>query len=102
MREHRKVSAAEAKAHLSELVSEVAYRGERVVIERRGKPLAALVGLEDLGWLEQQRPTQTKPPGFLALVGAWGDLGDDVIDAFIADIYSARESDTGRPVELEP
>lgn len=44
----KKVSASEAKAQLAELVLGVAYRGDRVVIERRGKPVAALVSVEDL------------------------------------------------------
>ena len=44
-----------------------------------------------------------KPQGALAFVGAWGDLmSDEEIDQFIADIYAAREQDTGRPVDLEP
>ncbi len=43
-----KVSAAEARAHLSKLIAEVAYAGQRVVIERRGTPLAAPVSVENL------------------------------------------------------
>lgn len=44
----RTVSVAEAKAKLSELLGQVAHRGERVIVQRRGKPVAALVPLEDL------------------------------------------------------
>jgi hypothetical protein len=34
-------------------------------------------------------------------VGAWSDISDEEIDAFIADIYAQRDKDTGRPVSLE-
>jgi prevent-host-death family protein len=55
----RTVSIAEAKAHLSELVL-AAEAGEDVVITKRGKPVASLVGRErtkqqvDLDWLRQR------------------------------------------------
>ncbi len=45
-------ATAEAKARLSELVNRVVYGDERVVIMRRGKPVAALVSVEDLHRLE--------------------------------------------------
>lgn len=95
------VSAVEAKAHMSELVAEVAYRGTHVIIERRGKPVAALVSVAELERLEQGQATSGRPRGALALLGAWRDVGDDIIDAIVADIYAQRELDKGRPVELE-
>lgn len=48
---HR-VGTHEAKTHLSEYLNRVAYGGERVVVERHGKPVAALVSLDDLQRLE--------------------------------------------------
>ena len=50
------VPIADAKASLSELVSR-ARGGERFRILRRGKPVAALVGLEDLDRAEQVAQT---------------------------------------------
>ncbi|CAN5671809.1 hypothetical protein BH24ACT21_BH24ACT21_10440 [soil metagenome] len=47
------VGTHEAKTHLSEYLNRVHYRGERIVIERHGKPVAALVGMEDLERLEE-------------------------------------------------
>lgn len=96
-----KVSAAHAKAHLSALVAAVAYGGKQFIIQRRGKPLAALVSVDDLEHLKQTRATSARPAGALALVGAWRELGDDAIDAMVAEIYAARQKDTMRPVELE-
>ena len=40
-----KLSVAEAKAHLSEILDEV-ERGKEVVITRRGKPVARLAAIE--------------------------------------------------------
>lgn len=37
------ISIADARGAFSELVNRVAYGGERYVVERRGKPMAALI-----------------------------------------------------------
>ena len=42
----------DAKTRLSEFVNKVLYGGERVVITRNGKPVAALVSPDDLARLE--------------------------------------------------
>ncbi len=96
----KRVSAAHAKAHLSELMAEVAYGGERILIERHGKPYVALVRVNDLDGTHY--PTSPNPKGALALVGLFGDIPDEEIDAVFREIQEARERDLGRPVELEP
>jgi prevent-host-death family protein len=63
----KKVSAAQAKAQLSALMAEVAHGGKHIVIERRGKPLVALVNMTDLERLEQGQATSTRPQDTLAL-----------------------------------
>ncbi|MDE2989992.1 MAG: type II toxin-antitoxin system Phd/YefM family antitoxin [Chloroflexota bacterium] len=95
-----RVSVAKAKAELSALMAAVAYQGQHVIIERRGRPMAALVSVDDLEQLDRERAAAVRPRGALALIGAWSDLPDDAIEAMVADIYAAREQDTGRPVEL--
>ena len=97
----KRVSAAQAKAQLSALAAEVAYGGQHVIIERRGKPLVALVSVQDLERLEQDRATSARPQGALALVGAWREVNDKDLECLVEDIYAAREKDTGRPVALE-
>jgi prevent-host-death family protein len=37
------VSVADAKKHLSELLGRVAYGGERIIISKRGKPMAVMI-----------------------------------------------------------
>ena len=97
----KKVSSAEAKAKFSALVAEVAFGGQHVIIERRGKPLAALINISDLEQLEHGHATSAHPRGALALVGAWKDVPDGDMDRLLSDIYSSREKDMGRPVHLE-
>jgi prevent-host-death family protein len=96
-----KVRVTEAKAHLSELMARVGYGGERFVIERRGRPLAALVRVEDLERLEAEgREVSSRSLGALALVGAWGEVQDRDLDTLLEEVYAERERDTGRPVDL--
>lgn len=42
----RKIGITQARANFSELVEEVEYRGETYIIDRRGRPAAALVPIE--------------------------------------------------------
>lgn len=94
-----KVRVTEAKAQLSELMARVGYGGERFVIERRGRPLAALVGVEDLKRLEDES-VGSRPLGAMALVGAWAEVEERDLDEVVGGIYAERERDTGRPVDL--
>ena len=47
------VPISEARDHLSDLGNRVSLRGERIIVERRGKNLFALVPVDDLELLEQ-------------------------------------------------
>ncbi|MGC9454165.1 MAG: type II toxin-antitoxin system Phd/YefM family antitoxin [Phycisphaerae bacterium] len=47
------MSISDAREHLADLGNRVALRGERIVVERRGKDLFALVPVEDLELLER-------------------------------------------------
>ncbi|MEZ4425339.1 MAG: type II toxin-antitoxin system Phd/YefM family antitoxin [Gemmatimonadota bacterium] len=51
----REISAAEARKNLAEVVSRAAYGGERFVVTRHGKGLAAIVPLEDAALLDRLR-----------------------------------------------
>lgn len=67
----KKISISRAKANFSAAVRE-AESGETVVITRHGKPVAALVDLDDAERLERLR--SAGPPGGLASVaGCWED-----------------------------
>ena len=47
-----KVAATELRTAISDLLDRVVHHGERVAVERYGKPVAALVSSEDLQLLE--------------------------------------------------
>ena len=47
-----KVAATELRTAISDLLDRVVHHGERVTVERYGKPVAALVSSEDLQLLE--------------------------------------------------
>lgn len=97
----KRVSATQAKAQLSSLTAEVAHGGQHVIIERRGRPWAALISVGDLELLEQSRATSAQPQGALALAGAWREVDEEVLESVIESIYAGRSADTGRPVELD-
>jgi prevent-host-death family protein len=48
-----RLSASEARVQFSDLVNEVAFGGERIVLHRHGKDVAAIVPVADLELLEQ-------------------------------------------------
>ena len=47
------LSVSRARESLTETVNRVHYQGERVILERHGKPVAAIVSVEDLKRLEE-------------------------------------------------
>ena len=51
--EARYITASDARDEFSEVLNRVSYGHERVVVQRRGKDLAAMVPMEDLRLLER-------------------------------------------------
>jgi len=51
----RKISAVEARKKLGEILESVYYRGDEVVIERAGKPMAVVIPSERYEAMEQSR-----------------------------------------------
>ena len=49
----KQVSLAQARDRLSMLVNDAAHGGQRIVLASRGRPKAALIGMEDLARLER-------------------------------------------------
>jgi len=92
------VSVAMAKKKFSELLARAAYGGERFIIERRGRPMAALVGLEDLGSLEDRSVRNSEPQGLSAAAGALADYED--FEKVMAKVYQSRRRSKSRQVKL--
>lgn len=90
-----RVSVAQAKSHLSELIAKSAHGHERFIITRRDKPVAALVSLDDLEIIEQHQERQ----GLAAVASAWPDF-EEVAEA-LADLGELRrQGGEGRNVSL--
>ena len=51
----KKISAMKARQNLGQLLNEVSIRGDSYVIERAGKPLAALVDMERFQQLQEDQ-----------------------------------------------
>lgn len=47
-----RMSASQIREEFSEALNRVVYKGERIVLRRRGKDVAALVSMEDLELLQ--------------------------------------------------
>jgi prevent-host-death family protein len=47
-----RLTASAVRDSLGDTLNRVAYRGERIILERHGKPVAALISVEDLAYLE--------------------------------------------------
>jgi len=115
------MNVVEAKARFSELLARVAYGRERIIIARRGKPMAAVINLEDLARLERANLGSTRPPiaraadldraallaeieagrlhPTMAAFGLWAD--DPEFETLTERIYANRERQAARTVVLE-
>ena len=51
----KKISAMKARQNLGQLLNEVSIRGDSYIIERAGKPLAALVDIESFQQLQGEQ-----------------------------------------------
>ena len=47
------ISTSKARVDFAEMINQVAYRGERIVLGRHGKPIAAIIPIDDLTFLEE-------------------------------------------------
>ena len=92
----KKVSTVELRKDLAALLARVGKGGGQVVIEKRGKPLAALVSVDALQLIEQQMTASADPQGALALAGAWTDLKEREMDTVLAHVQSERGGDACR------
>lgn len=97
------VDTSQMKAQFSEFIGRVTFGRERVLVLRRGKPVAALVSVEDLRRLEvtdQTQATAEKPAEhpIMKVYGRWA--GPDDWDTVLEEIYADRLASTGREIEL--
>lgn len=51
--QHQRLPASKARERLADVMNEVSIRGDRVVLERHGKDVVAVISMEDLELLER-------------------------------------------------
>lgn len=89
------MSLAEAKAHLSELVSRVSGQHERVTVTVHGRPSAVLIAPDDLESLEETLAILSDPDTMRRLGAADDELAAGVVET-AADLATAM-TQRGRP-----
>ena len=96
------INSAEIKAHFSNFIQRVSKGRERLIVLRRGQPVAALISIEDLHRLEALDDTAAAPPAdrhpVMQAFGGWTDRDD--LDALVAEIYKGRTTTSGRELNL--
>lgn len=48
----KRLSTSEVRGDFAEIINRVSYKGERILLNRRGKDVAAMIPVEDLALLE--------------------------------------------------
>jgi antitoxin (DNA-binding transcriptional repressor) of toxin-antitoxin stability system len=89
----KNIGVAEVKKSFSAVISEVSLKGEHFVIEKKGKPMAALVSVQELQRIEVSKEKEKKK-GLLAAIGAWEDFED--LESMVSAIYERRKKSKDR------
>lgn len=61
------INTADAKEAFAELISRVSHHKERVILTRRGQPIAALIPMEDFNLLEENKAKSDLDEAILSL-----------------------------------
>ena len=87
-------SVADAKAHLSELVSRVGTQHDRVTVTVHGRPTAVLLAVEDLDALEETIAVLSDTTIVQALAAADSELarGEGETEDALRDAMRARRA----------
>jgi len=71
-----KMSTGKVRENFSDVLNRVAYRGERIMLSRRGKDVAALVSVEDIHLLEKFIEEMEDRSDLSEAKKAWGEQAD--------------------------
>jgi prevent-host-death family protein len=89
----KNIGVAEIKKNFSTVISEVSLKGEHFVVEKKGKPMAALVSVQELQRIEGLEKMENKK-GLLAAIGAWEDFEN--LEGLLSSIYDKRRRSKDR------
>ncbi len=91
------LSVAEAKSRFSELLGRVSIGKERFVIKKHGKPVGAIISLEDLAQLEA--PSEPEPNWLQTALETRGEFDD--FAAIMDEVVHSRQFSKNREVSLD-
>jgi antitoxin (DNA-binding transcriptional repressor) of toxin-antitoxin stability system len=92
----KNIGVAEVKRSFSAVMGEVLLKGEHFVIEKKGKPIVALVSVQELQRIEAEGGA-VKKRGLLAAIEAWDDF--EKLEETVAEIYEQRAQSKNRKAE---
>jgi prevent-host-death family protein len=91
---HKEISTQELRASIGEIMDAVRHRGDRYVVRRRGKPVAAVVPLSMLEINQQNRRRLVELTERVS--GRNNDISEEefnrLIDKAIAEVRSEKRS----------
>jgi len=85
------MGVAEVKAHFADVVGEVVHGKKRIIVERRGRPVVAIVPLDETAM--SGRPGQR----LAAAIGCGGEEGEG-FRKLMVEVVSKRHRRLPRPV----
>ena len=92
----KKVNALKARQHLGQLLEEVYYRGDQYIIERAGKPMAAIV---PIAYLEERQKHRERL--WASIEAVWArtkDVPPDILEQEIAEaLQNVRRAPVQQP-----
>jgi antitoxin (DNA-binding transcriptional repressor) of toxin-antitoxin stability system len=91
----RNIGVAEVKKCFSAVISEVSLKGGHFIIEKKGRPMAALVSVNDLQLIQSSKESG-KRRGLLAAIGAWEDFED--LEGMVFSLYKRRKKAKDRGI----
>ena len=87
----KRIGTVEARQSFSRLVSEAGFRGEHIIIERSGTPLAVLIGFGEYERLmaAQTQEREARFKRLLSVAGRNPDVPPEQVEADIAEAVAA-------------
>ena len=93
----RVMGVTEARSRLGEIVAQVQYAGDTVVLEKNGRPAAALIPYALFEQFFKQREAAYQVVAEVQAQNAELDLDDDALQAWINDAIHAVRRVGGTP-----
>ena len=90
-----RMGVAEVKRRFADVIGQVVHGGKRIIVERRGRPVVAIVRLDDPDALA--RPGQR-----LAAVAASGEAGGESFRELMGEVVAKRRRRPPRRIAEKP